>query len=67
MPGKRNTPDEDAPVVYRFRLKDGVGAASFMADTKAVELTEAEPQFETTDRLIAGGLRGLDFLEEVAD
>lgn len=53
--------------VYRFRLKDGVVSANFMADTKRVTLTEAEPTFETTDAFLAIGLRDLDFLEEASE
>lgn len=53
--------------VYSFRLKDDVegGVASFMADGRAVDLSAENPEFETTDRSVAAGLRDVWFLEEV--
>lgn len=50
--------------VYRLRLVEGQAPAHFMADGKAVELTDDDPVFETTDRWAYLGLRDLPFLVE---
>jgi hypothetical protein len=59
--------DAEPDPMYHFRLKDDVegGVASFMAEGKAIELNADSPDFETADRSVALGLRGVWFLEEV--
>lgn len=65
MPKKDDAPKE---AVYRFRVKDAIegGVASFVAGDEAVDLSPESPVFETSDKNLAAGLRGLWFLEEVS-
>lgn len=61
MPGTRS---ESQKKVYRLRLKSGVPAASFQNGTKAIELTEESPVFETKEYSEYLGARDLPFLTE---
>jgi hypothetical protein len=49
---------------FALELKAGVGAASFMADGKAVDLTDENPVYETDDESTYRALRELDFLKD---
>jgi len=48
-------------------LKGKYPTASFMADGKAVELSEDKPRFETSDELVYHGIRDLPFLNDLGD
>ncbi len=48
-------------------LKSKYPTASFMADGKAVELSEDKPRFETSDELVYHGIRDLPFLNDLGD
>lgn len=48
-------------------LKAKFPTASFMADGKAVELSEDKPRYETSDEQVYLGIRDLPFLNDLGD
>lgn len=52
---------------YAVELKSGCSPAAFMANGKAVELTDENPRFETDDESEYRGLLDLPFLKAVSE
>lgn len=54
-----------AKTKYAVELKAGNKDGSFMAGQKAVELTEDNPRFETTDAAVYEDVRRLPFVKDL--
>lgn len=56
-----------AKAKYAVELKAGVNSAQFQVGGREVELNEDNPRFETDDRRVYEGIRGLPFLKEAGE